>query len=76
MELQSEIDGLAATVAMANGNITGLALWQFSDIKVDQSNSSTGRPGGINNKGIVSQLREPKLAATTVATIYSELSYS
>jgi len=73
LELQSNIDGLDASVAMTNGNITGLALWQFSDIKVDQSNSSTGRPGGINNKGVVSQIREPKPAAITVGMIYSKL---
>lgn len=72
LELQSRIDGLDASVAMTNENITGLALWQFSDIKVDQSNSSTLRPGGINNKGVVSQFRDPKPAAQVVAAIYSQ----
>jgi len=57
---------------MTNSNISGLALWQFSDIKVDQSNSSTGRPGGINNKGVFSQLRDPKPAAAVVAEAYAK----
>ena len=51
--------------------LQGLALWQFCDIKVDQSNTSTGRPGGINNKGLLSQWRKPKLAAPTVAAAYA-----
>ena len=71
-ELQSTIDGLDASTAMNNSQIAGLALWQFSDIKVDQSNSSTARPGGINNKGILSQFRDPKLAAAKVASIYAK----
>jgi len=28
-------------------------VWQFCDIKVDQTNTSSNRPGGINNKGVV-----------------------
>ena len=63
---------LDVTVAMSNENITGIALWQFCDIKVDQSNTSTGRPGGINNKGVVSKYREPKLAAAAVAAVYAK----
>ena len=57
---------------MSDGNITGLALWQFCDIKVNQPNTSTGRPGGINNKGVVSQWRAPKLAAKTMAAAYAK----
>ena len=55
-----------------NENITGISLWQFCDIKVDQSNSSTGRPGGINNKGVVSRHRDPKPAAAAVAGAYTK----
>ena len=73
LELQSTIDGLNANTAMTNSNISGLALWQFSDIKVDQNNVSTARPGGINNKGVFSQLRDPKPAAGVVAAAYAKV---
>lgn len=66
------MDVLDASVAVDNANITGIAMWQFCDIKVDQLNTSTGRPGGINNKGVVSLERAPKLAATAVAAAYSK----
>ena len=60
------VDKANAMVAMVSDNITGLSLWQFCDIKVDQSNTSTGRPGGINNKGVVSQHRAPKPSAASL----------
>jgi hypothetical protein len=41
-EYQVTVDGDNANIAMSDPNITGLALWQFCDIKVDQSNASTG----------------------------------
>lgn len=70
-EYQSVVDGADTMEAMTNENITGISLWQFCDIKVDQTNTSGGRPGGINNKGVVSQWREPKPAAAVVAAAYS-----
>jgi hypothetical protein len=41
-------------------------------IKVDHANSSMSRPGGINNKGVVSQWRAPKPAAAAVAAAYAK----
>ena len=73
-EYQVTVDALDAKTAMNDPNISGLALWQFCDIKVDQSNTSTNRPGGINNKGVVSQWREPKPAAAAVAEAYAKAS--
>ena len=69
-ELQVVVDGLDVSVAMDCANISGISLWQLQDIKVDQSNTSTGRPGGINNKGILDRWRVPKLAASKVAKVY------
>ena len=71
LEYQTTVDGDNARVAMSDPNIGGLALWQFCDIKVDQKNTSTGRPGGINNKGVVSRWREPKPSAPVVAAAYA-----
>jgi len=72
-EYQALVDGLDAQVAVNSSQIAGLALWQFTDIKVDQLNSSAGRPGGINNKGVFDQYRRPKLAAQRVAEIFSQV---
>ena len=57
---------------MANDDVAGISLWQFCDIKVDQLNTSSGRPGGINNKGVLSELRDPKLAAAAVTKVYKQ----
>jgi beta-glucuronidase len=72
LEYQVVVDRDDAMVAMVSENITGISLWQFCDIKVDQSNTSTGRPGGINNKGVVSQHRDPKPAAAAVGKAYTK----
>jgi hypothetical protein len=53
-------------------DFAGLAIWQFQDVKVDCQNSSVERPGGINNKGVLSQFREPKLAASAVGSVYKK----
>jgi beta-glucuronidase len=70
-EYQVLVDGLDVATAMGCANISGIALWQLMDIKVDESNSSLRRPGGINNKGVLDRWRRPKLAAAKVAQIYA-----
>ena len=37
---------------------------------VDRANTSTGRPGGINNKGVLTRERQPKLSVARVAANY------
>jgi len=71
-EYERKLDDILATVAMQDANISGITMWQFCDIKVDATNSSTRRPGGINNKGVVSKYRVPKLAAAAVAAAYAK----
>lgn len=71
LEYQSLADGLIARTAMNSSDIAGISLWQFADCKVDQSNTSSGRPGGINNKGVVDRWRSPKPAALEVAAAYA-----
>ena len=72
-EYQALLDGIDAGTAMNSSDIAGLALWQFTDIKVDQANSSDSRPGGINNKGVFDRWRQPKLAVAAVAAAYSHV---
>merc|ERR1711988_1842411 len=71
LEYQSLVDGITTRYAMNSSNISGIALWQFFDIKVDDKNTSTRRPGGINNKGVLDRYRNPKPAAKEVAAAYA-----
>lgn len=71
LEYQVVVDAINARTAMQDPSIAGLALWQFCDIKVDAANTSTNRPGGINNKGVLSLDRHPKPAATNVSAAYA-----
>ena len=43
-EYERQVDGYDAATAMGSANVSGLALWQFTDIKVDQPNVDH-RPG-------------------------------
>ncbi|CAL1135131.1 unnamed protein product [Cladocopium goreaui] len=50
-----------------NPGIAGIALWQFADIPVDRAVSDERhRPRGLNNKGVLSMYRQPKLAASVL----------
>jgi len=71
LEYQTLVDGLDVSTAMDCPNISGIALWQLMDIKVDEGNTSSRRPGGINNKGVLDRWRRPKPAAAKVASIYA-----
>ena len=71
-EYQRLVDGLDVSVAINDPNISGISVWQFTDNKADHPNSSTVRPGGINNKGVLDRWRRPKLAATRVAAVYGD----
>lgn len=57
---RSDVSALAADVAPI----------LLVPVKVDQPNSSSGRPGGINNKGVLDQFRNPKLSAARVAALF------
>lgn len=69
-EYQREVDGFDVATAMDSELIAGISLWQFADIKVDEPANSTRRPGGINNKGVFTRWRKPKLAARVVGEVY------
>ena len=69
-EYQRLVDGYDVATAMDSAQVAGIALWQFSDIKVDEPSNSTRRPGGINNKGVFTRWRQPKLAVQRVSAIY------
>lgn len=70
LEYESLVDGLDAQIALVCENITGISIWQYADVKVDEPNTSSHRPGGINDKGLLDQWRDSKPAAEAVGNIF------
>jgi len=59
------------------GDVAGLAIWQFSDCRTTTHIETTlKRPRGYNNKGIVDEYRNPKLAYKMVRSLYRRLGES
>jgi beta-glucuronidase len=49
--------------------VTGLYIWQFCDVRVDES-WATSRPRCMNNKGVVDEYRRPKLGYDAVRAAF------
>ena len=64
-ERQASIIDTQLSVALSNEDIMGVFIWQFCDVRVDESWFSS-RPRCENNKGIVDEYRRKKLAFETV----------
>ena len=64
-ERQAQIIDEQLTAILANEDVSGVFIWQFCDIRVDESWFS-GRPRTMNNKGIVDEYRRKKLAFEVV----------
>ena len=54
-----------------SGEIAGTFIWQFCDANTQNELCFT-RPRGFNNKGILNEYRQPKLAYETVRDIYGK----
>jgi len=62
-EYQSLVMQMHFLAAMRNPLIAGIAIWQFADTPTDRNISSEHhRPRGLNNKGVMSLSRQPKIA--------------
>ncbi len=57
---------------LSHPDCIGVFLWQFADVRVDESWFST-RPRTMNNKGVVDEYRRPKLAYATVKKLFHRL---
>ena len=64
-ERQAEILDAQLTDVLADPDVTGVFIWQFSDVRVDESWFNS-RPRCMNNKGIVDEYRRRKLAFSVV----------
>ncbi|CAJ1417461.1 unnamed protein product [Effrenium voratum] len=72
-EYQARVLRSHLEAAIHNPQIAGIALWQFADIPIDRSVSDEQhRPRGLNNKGVLSMHRKPKLAASVVSQLLHE----
>lgn len=70
-ERQAKILDKQLEVTLSDEDISGVFIWQFSDVRVDESWFSS-RPGCENNKGIVDEYRRKKLAFEVVARRFGE----
>ena len=64
-EGQARILDKQLEVVLSDEDISGVFIWQFSDVRVDESWFSS-RPRCENNKGVVDEYRRKKLAFNTV----------
>ena len=70
-EMQEEIVRRDVDAALALDDVAGVCVWQLFDVRVDAKHwPAAKRPGGLNNKGVLSQWREPKLAAQSVQRLF------
>ncbi len=54
---------------LSDPDVTGIFLWQFADVRVDES-WAPRRPRTYNNKGVVNEYRQPKMAYRTVRSLF------
>ena len=70
---QAEIVGKQLREIIAFEDCLGVYVWQFCDVRVDESWAMT-RPRTRNNKGIVDDYRRPKLSYQVVKEIFKGIS--
>lgn len=54
---------------LTHPDCSGVFIWQFADVRVDES-WAMSRPRTHNNKGVVNEYRQPKMAFATVKAIF------
>ena len=68
-ERQATILREQLSAILASPGLSGVIVWQFADVRVDESWFSS-RPRCMNNKGLVDEYRRPKLAYAAVRELY------
>lgn len=71
-EFQRELLERICREVTSRDSISGVALWQFCDIKSYNTARAVFRPRSFNNKGTLDEYRRPKLSYNTVKNIFSE----
>lgn len=57
------------TAVLAHPEISGVFIWQFADVRVDESWAHR-RPNTRNNKGVVDEYRRPKMACRVLRKMF------
>eukprot|EP00403_Amphidinium_massartii_P020882 CAMPEP_0178394040 /NCGR_PEP_ID=MMETSP0689_2-20121128/12497_1 /TAXON_ID=160604 /ORGANISM="Amphidinium massartii, Strain CS-259" /LENGTH=452 /DNA_ID=CAMNT_0020014649 /DNA_START=93 /DNA_END=1447 /DNA_ORIENTATION=+ len=71
-EFQALLVMMHAYTADRNDRMSGIAVWHFADNPVDpHGKDESKRPGGLNNKGVLSLDRTPKLAYTYLESLWN-----
>ena len=70
-ERQAKVLDEQLSAVLSDEDISGVFVWQFSDVRVDESWFAS-RPGCKNNKGIVDEYRRKKLAYGVVKKHFTE----
>ena len=68
-ERQAAILSAQISAVLSCPDVSGLFLWQFADVRVDES-WAPKRPRTYNNKGVVNEYRQIKTAYLTVRELY------
>jgi beta-glucuronidase len=71
-ERQADILEELTSAYAEHPRLCGLFIWQFCDVRVDES-WAMGRPRTMNNKGVVDEYRRPKLAYETIKARFRKL---
>ncbi len=70
-ERQAAILQEQIAACMENPEVCGVILWQFADVRVDESWFAK-RPKCMNNKGLVDEYRRPKMSYQTVKELFRQ----
>lgn len=73
-EYQCDILDESLRVYLNHPDIVGTAIWQFCDVRITSGWNWDRRPRTMNNKGVVDQNRQPKLAYEIVKRRHHEAS--
>ena len=71
-ERQAEILEELLTEFLSRKELSGVFIWQFADCRVTEEEWWPTRPRSFNNKGIVNEYRQPKLAYETVKRLFQQ----
>lgn len=71
-ERQCTILGNQIRAVLTHPDCSGLFLWQFADVRVDEG-WAMARPRTHNNKGVVNEYRQPKMAFALVRELFRSL---
>ena len=71
-QYQCEILEKSIEIFRKHPEIGGMMIWQYCDIRV-RTAQAMSRPRTFNNKGLVNEYRQPKMAYYTAKKMYNKI---